>query len=123
MKRWGVDGTVNSSLVITSGVRFESYLDAEYPGWIRHREAAIGWRPENQVMEGWIDLLLEAPDGFVLVDHKTYPGKDPEGHVRDKYLGQMAAYRNAVLAATGKPVVRTLIHFPALGSVYEVSEV
>jgi hypothetical protein len=35
----------------------------------------------------------------------------------------MSAYRNAVLAATGKPVVRTLIHFPALGSVYEVSEV
>lgn len=123
VKRWGVDDTVDSSLLITSGVRFESYLDAEYPGWIRHREAAIGWRPKNQVMEGWIDLLLEAPDGFVLVDHKTYPGKDPEGHVRDKYLGQMAAYRNAVLAATGKPVVRTLIHFPALGSVYEVSEV
>jgi ATP-dependent exoDNAse (exonuclease V) beta subunit len=73
-------------------------------------------------MEGWIDLLLEGPDGYVLVDHKTYPGNDPDGHIREKYLGQMAAYRGAVLAATGKPVVRTLIHFPALGSVYEVSE-
>jgi ATP-dependent exoDNAse (exonuclease V) beta subunit len=73
-------------------------------------------------MEGWIDLLLEGPEGYVLVDHKTYPGSDPEGHIREKYLGQMAAYRGAVLAATGKPVLRTLIHFPALGNVYEVRQ-
>lgn len=39
-------------------------------------------------MEGWIDLLLEGSDGFVLVDHNTFPGKDPEGHVREKYLGR-----------------------------------
>jgi ATP-dependent exoDNAse (exonuclease V) beta subunit len=118
--RWQVGATVDASLLITSGERFESYLESEFPQWIRHREAAIGWRPDHQVMEGWIDLLLEGPDGFVLVDHKTYPGSDPETHVREKYLGQMAAYRNAVLAATGKPVLRTLIHFPALGRVYEV---
>lgn len=121
--RWQVEESVDPSLLITSGERFDSYLDSEFPGWIRHREAAIGWRPDHQVMEGWIDLLLEGPDGFVLVDHKTYPGNDPAGHVREKYLGQMAAYGNAVLAATGKPVIRTLIHFPALGRVYEISKV
>jgi hypothetical protein len=32
----------------------------------------------------------------------------------------MAAYRNGVVAATGKPVLRTLIHFPSLGQVYEI---
>ncbi|MDQ0665411.1 ATP-dependent helicase/nuclease subunit A [Arthrobacter ulcerisalmonis] len=120
--RWKVGHLVAPELLVTSGTRLEAYLDSEFPDWIRHREAAIGWRPENRVMEGWIDLLLEGPEGYVLVDHKTYPGSDPEAHVREKYLGQMAAYRNAVLAATGKPVLRTLIHFPALGSVYEVSE-
>ncbi|QOD04354.1 exodeoxyribonuclease V subunit beta [Pseudarthrobacter sp. BIM B-2242] len=123
VERWHVEGTVDPLLLITSGDRFEAYLDSEFPGWVRHREAAIGWRPENQVMEGWIDLLLEGPEGFVLVDHKTYPGNNPGGHIREKYLGQMAAYRSAVLAATGKPVVRTLIHFPALGSIYEISAV
>ncbi|WP_353711466.1 UvrD-helicase domain-containing protein [Arthrobacter sp. K5] len=121
--RWQVEGTIDCSLLLTAGERLESYLDLEFPGWSRYREAAIGWRPDNQVMEGWIDLLLEGPDGFVLVDHKTYPGSDPGGHVREKYLGQMAAYRNAVLAATGKPVLRTLIHFPALGQVYEIEPV
>lgn len=120
--RWKIGHLLSPALLVTSGTRFEEYLDAEFPAYIRHREAAIGWRPENRVMEGWIDLLLEGPEGYVLVDHKTYPGSDPEGHIREKYLGQMAAYRGAVLAATGKPVLRTLIHFPALGNVYEVRQ-
>lgn len=120
--RWKVGHLVTPELLVTSGTRLEVCLDSEFPAWIRHREAAIGWRPENRVMEGWIDLLLEGPEGYVLVDHKTYPGSNPEGHIREKYLGQMAAYRGAVLAATGKPVLRTLIHFPALGNVYEVRQ-
>ncbi|WP_077490412.1 UvrD-helicase domain-containing protein [Sinomonas mesophila] len=118
--RWGVGQTVDAGLLTAAGERFEAWLDDEFPGWTRHREAAIGWRPEGQTMEGWIDLLLEGPDGFVLVDHKTYPGKDPEGHIRAKYLGQMEAYRRAVEAATDRPVVRMLIHLPALGRVFEV---
>jgi ATP-dependent helicase/nuclease subunit A len=73
-------------------------------------------------MEGWIDLLVDTPAGYVLVDHKSYPGTDPAGHIREKYLGQMEAYRKAVLAATGKPVVETLIHLPALGTVFAVAE-
>ncbi len=57
----------------------------------------------------------------MLVDHKTYPGSDPEGHIRAKYLGQMKAYADAIETATGKPVQRVLMHLPALGKVYEVS--
>jgi hypothetical protein len=30
---------------------------------------------------------------------------------------------NSVVAAPGKPVLRTLIHFPALGQVYEIEPV
>ena len=119
IERWKIGHIVSPELLIESGARLESYLTAAYPGWTHHREAAIGWRTENRVMEGWIDLLLEGPEGCVLIDHKTYPGNDPEGHIRDKYLGQMAAYRDA-LAAAGMPVIRTLMHLPALGQIYEV---
>jgi ATP-dependent exoDNAse (exonuclease V) beta subunit len=118
--RWKVGQTVDPDLLLTAGKRFEAYLDAEFRGWKRHREAAIGWRPEGQTMEGWIDLLLEGPDGFVIVDHKTYPGNDPVGHIRTKYLGQMHAYKQSVQAATGKLVDHVLIHLPALGQVFEV---
>ncbi|GAB3273583.1 UvrD-helicase domain-containing protein [Sinomonas notoginsengisoli] len=120
VSRWGVARTVEPMLLTTAGERFEAWLDAEFPGWARHREAAIGWRPDGQTMEGWIDLLLEGPEGFVVVDHKTYPGSDPVEHIRSHYLGQMATYREAVEAATGKPVLRILMHLPALGRVFEV---
>ncbi|WP_369046804.1 UvrD-helicase domain-containing protein [Sinomonas sp. P10A9] len=120
--RWGVSHTVSAQLLTTAGERFEAWLDDEFPGWNRHREAAIGWRPNGQTMEGWIDLLLEGPDGFVLVDHKTYPGNDPEGHIRAHYLGQMDAYQRAVEAATGRPVQRILMHLPALGKVFEITQ-
>lgn len=119
IERWNIGHVVAPDLLIQSGARLETYLNAKYPGWIHHREAAISWRSENRVMQGWIDLLLEGPEGCILIDHKTYPGTDPEGHIRDKYLGQMAAYRDA-LAAAGMLVIRTLIHLPARGQIYEV---
>lgn len=122
VNRWNIAETVSPHLLTTAGERFEAWLDAEFPGWTRLREAAIGWRPNGQAMEGWIDLLLECPDGFVLVDHKTYPGTDPEGHIRAKYLGQMDVYQQAVEAATGKPVLQVLMHLPALGRVFEVRQ-
>ncbi|MGP0223590.1 UvrD-helicase domain-containing protein [Paenarthrobacter sp. NCHU4564] len=119
VNRWGVHQIVSADLLVESGQRLQAYLDAEYAGWKVHREAAIGWRTENRVMEGWIDLLIEGPEGCVLVDHKTYPGREAEEHIRESYLGQMAAYRQA-LAAAGKTVIKTLIHLPALGQIYEV---
>ncbi|MDR6685753.1 ATP-dependent exoDNAse (exonuclease V) beta subunit [Arthrobacter sp. 1088] len=122
IERWKIGHVVSPELLIESGARLETYLTTAYPGWTYYREAAIGWRTENRVMQGWIDLLLEGPEGCVLIDHKTYPGNDPEGHIRDKYLGQMAAYRDA-LAAAGMPVIRTLMHLPALGQIYEVAPV
>lgn len=121
VRRWGVAQTIDAGLLLRAGERFEAYLEAEFPAWKRHREAAIGWRPDGQTMEGWIDLLLEGPDGYVLVDHKTYPGNDPEGYIRAKYLAQMHSYEQAIEAATGKQVVQVLMHLPALGQVYEVA--
>lgn len=72
-------------------------------------------------MEGWIDLLLETPAGYVLVDHKSYPGTDPVGHIKDKYIGQMRGYAEAIESNTGRPVVETLIHMPALGKMFRIS--
>lgn len=51
VSRWGVSQTIDAELLLKAGERFETYLDAEFLGWKRHREA-IGWRPEGQTMEG-----------------------------------------------------------------------
>lgn len=75
----------------------------------------------GQVMEGWIDALLTTADGeLIVVDHKSYAGDDPIAHIAEHYLGQLAAYRSGVKAATGK-APRTLIHLSLRGEIVEVT--
>lgn len=119
--RWRVSDLVSADVLLNAGDRLTHFLQGSYPYATQYREAPIAWRNgKNQVMEGWIDLLLENPEGYVLIDHKSYPGKDAADHIREHYLGQMDAYSQAIFAATGKPVIETLIHLPALGKVYRV---
>lgn len=72
-------------------------------------------------MEGSIDTRIMLPDGgHVLVDHKSYPGKDPVGHVRENYVGQLAAYSAALEASTGTRPREVLVHLPLRGEMVGV---
>ncbi len=79
----------------------------EYP--ISHRLA------NGQIAKGWIDVLLETSEGWVIIDHKSSPRPRTEwGQELIEYSGQLAAYREA-LEATGKPTMGCFIHFPVGG--------
>jgi ATP-dependent helicase/nuclease subunit A len=122
LDRWGAASAVEPEVVVEAGERMLAFFARHYPGATLTTEQSVAWRnADNQLMEGWIDLLLETPAGYVLVDHKSYPGKDPIGHIKDKYVGQMRGYAEAIQAITGRPVVETLIHMPALGKMYRIS--
>ncbi|GAA1645182.1 hypothetical protein GCM10009700_34630 [Brevibacterium sanguinis] len=96
---------------------------AIYPGAEVLPEQPIAWRNDvDQVMEGWIDTRLMLPSGeHILVDHKSYPGTDPVGYIREHYRGQLGVYGQALKAITGSQPVQTLVHLPLLGAVVEVS--
>jgi ATP-dependent exoDNAse (exonuclease V) beta subunit len=68
-------------------------------------------------MQGWIDMLLRTDRGWVIVDHKTFPGAGDawDVHVR-RYLPQVALYARAVAAATGEGVLEAVLHFPVVGA-------
>ncbi|WP_211877015.1 UvrD-helicase domain-containing protein [Pseudarthrobacter albicanus] len=122
LDRWGAASAVEPHVVVEAGERMLAFFARHYPGATLITEQSVAWRnADNQLMEGWIDLLLETPAGYVLVDHKSYPGKDPIGHIKDKYVGQMRGYTEAIQTITGRPVVETLIHMPALGKMYRIS--
>ena len=73
-------------------------------------------------MQGWVDIILELPEGYVVIDHKSYSGKNPQEYVK-KYAPQLTLYKDAIEKATGKKVIKTLLHLPLLGLVLAVSAV
>lgn len=120
--RWDADGVLNADLLIEVGNRWNEWVKTTYPGAEVVTESPIAWRNDGaQVMEGWIDAHILLPNGeHILVDHKSYPGTDPIAHIRDKHLGQMAIYRQALLKAGGTAPTQVIIHLPLLGTVAEV---
>ena len=86
-------------------------------------EYPVEQKLENgQVVKGWIDLLLKTHDGWVIIDHKASLGDEKELEKQAlKYTGQLAAYKNAVEAATKKQVKSSWIHFPTAGKLIEIN--
>jgi ATP-dependent exoDNAse (exonuclease V) beta subunit len=64
--------------------------------------------PDGPVIEGIIDLLIETPDGYTVVDYKTDAVGDDEqfAQVMDRYRLQGATYALAVERTLGRPVSR-----------------
>lgn len=119
---WDVGAHVSAETMADLGDRWLDWIGDQFPGATIRSEVPVTWRNDaHQVHEGWIDQLLELPDGrVVLVDHKTYPGEDPLEHVRANYVGQLTGYADALeLAGAGRPA-EILVHLPLKGMVVAI---
>lgn len=121
LARWDADGVLSPETLIEAGRRWTEWIDTAFPGAEVVTESPIAWRNDGgQVMEGWIDALIVLPSGeHILVDHKSYPGTDPIGHIRENYLGQLETYSQALESISGRRT-QVLIHLPLLGVVAKV---
>jgi ATP-dependent exoDNAse (exonuclease V) beta subunit len=74
----------------------------------------------GQRIEGFIDMLVETGNGWILIDHKSFPGKRSEWSTEAvSYSGQLALYREA-LNKLKLPVTSVWIHFAVGGGLVEV---
>jgi ATP-dependent helicase/nuclease subunit A len=74
------------------------------------RELYVGTPFGTRVLEGFVDLLVEDPEGLSVVDYKTDQTTDLTGP-SDGYRLQGAAYALAVEQVTGRPVERCTFLF------------
>ena len=117
---WGVPQLAPHDLVAASD-RLAAFLAERYPGAAVMHEWPVHAEVGAQAIRGRIDLLVDAPEGLVLVDHKSFPGAiDPEGERLASVAGQLALYARAVEAATGRSVVAWWMHQPVVGVVRRV---
>ena len=85
------------------------------------REVYVGVPVEGVLVEGFIDLLYEAPDGYVVVDYKTdaLPGDGAIDDAMQRYRPQGAAYALALSDALGRPATRCVFVFLTPGGLIE----
>jgi ATP-dependent helicase/nuclease subunit A len=73
----------------------------------------VGHDGEPVIVEGYVDLVVDTPDGLVVVDYKTDAWRDERDLDQKvaRYRMQGATYAFALAAATGRPVTRCVFVF------------
>jgi ATP-dependent exoDNAse (exonuclease V) beta subunit len=99
-----------------------AWIDANWPAATWHREWPVMMRlQQGTVLRGISDLVLETNDGFVVIDHKSFPGNREKAiEAVSGFAGQINAYADAIAKATGKPVLDRFIHMPIMGLLFPV---
>lgn len=123
LKRWDVAAVISTEQLLAIHERLYVFIRSYYPDAIVRTEWPIMIQQGNhQITQGWIDLLLELPEGYVVIDHKSYPGVDVQG-LATRYAGQLGIYQQALEAMSGKRVLESLLHLPLLGKVVGIEQV
>lgn len=120
LRRFEVKEIAPESL-LAAGDRLRAFLQEHYPNSTIYTEWPIVGRIGDRRCSGRIDMLLETAEGFVLIDHKSFPGRLEEWEQRAiANFGQLAVYKQLLEEATNRPVVAMYIHMPIVGSVIEL---
>lgn len=119
---FGLTGCLQPADLVVAAERLWGWCDATFPDRRRHREWPLTYRrAEGTLVAGTADLVLSSPDGFAVIDHKSFPGDPASADERAlRYAGQLHAYAVGVSTATQLPFRSAWIHFPLLGKLVEV---
>ena len=120
---FGLASTIDPTELVRQIRAIETWVGARWPDCRRHTEIPIeSILPNGQIMQGRIDLLLEVPDGWVVLDHKANPApSDRWGEVAAEHSGQLTHYADALVRATGRSVTETWIVLPVAAGAVQIS--
>ena len=118
----GLSNKVAADDVLACASRFQGcLLDTFKPLSICPEWPVTTVMDNGQHMNGWIDLLVDTEEGWMIIDHKSFPGRKSEWDQKAlSYSGQLEAYHRAVIQATGRPVISQWIHFSVGGGLVEI---
>ncbi len=114
----------NADTLLSASDAFRAYIEDRWPSAVWHREvpisAIIPTEHGARRIEGSMDMLLETAHGYVIVDHKSFPGKQDQWAQRALgYAPQLLTYAKAI-QTTGGTVLGMLVHFTVGGGIVEV---
>lgn len=119
--RHGLKGIIPAPEAVQAAIDLRELLIRDYqataflPEWPVQVTQADG-----SLLTGWIDLLVETPEGCMVIDHKSQGGGVNGTDLALQHSGQLDAYRSA-LVACGRKVRAMAVHL-ALGGILAVVE-
>ena len=123
LQRWGVAQLLPHDCIQAVDRLWAAIEERYRPTRIR-REVPVRAYANGQLISGVIDLLVETDDGFVIIDHKSFPGTREKAIEKAiGYAQQLALYVRAVEAASGRRCLRTVIHLPITGMLVEIRQI
>jgi ATP-dependent exoDNAse (exonuclease V) beta subunit len=119
-----LDGSFTADALLSASDALRTFVGGRWPDAIWHREvpviAALDSEHGPRRISGSIDLLLETPEGFVIIDHKSFPGAATHWGARAlEYGPQIMTYSKAIEMAGGA-VIGRFIHFTVGGGMAEL---
>jgi ATP-dependent exoDNAse (exonuclease V) beta subunit len=119
LRLWNAPHLAPADLIVASD-RLQDFVTSRF-NQAGHREWPVHALDSDQIIAGRIDLLLELPDGFVVIDHKSFPGLiDVDGERLNAFAGQASLYARALTKITGKACKEYWLHQPIAGLVTRV---
>jgi hypothetical protein len=115
---FGVGEAMSASEVKAQTAALHAWVRSRWPqGKVRAEVAVSCGNGEGQILQGEIDLLVDTPDGYVIIDHKSSMGTvNRLLEIAGAYSGQLDAYAGAVESATGKAVLEKWLFLPVIGT-------
>ena len=118
LNRWGVAGALLPTSLIEASKRLDLFIADRWPDSRQHREVPVFSSIGDQRASGRIDLLLETGEGFVIIDHKSFPGAPHTWVEKAKQFSpQLALYGHMISQATSRPILHSFVHMPIVGAV------
>ena len=103
----------------------QEWLNQRWPGHTPLAEAFAGCaRPDGTRVNGRIDLVLDTPAGYILIDHKSSPlGPAEWGSLGRAHGGQLKFYAEAIERITGRKVLERWLFLPVAGGALRIGDI
>lgn len=123
LEGFGLVSTVDAGAVVRQVDALQAWIRTRWAGAKVHAEIPIeALGPMGQVVQGRIDLLLDLPEGWVLLDHKANPAAPHRwGQLAQEHGGQLALYADALARATGRAVSESWLVLPVAAGAIQVA--
>lgn len=123
LDRWSVH-QVTALDILGASDRLLAEISTRWPNAKLHRETPVSARIGDQLVTGRIDLLVEHDGGFVIIDHKSFPGsRDNWGERAIGHGPQLQLYADALDRACPGVPCELYIHMPIVGGFLRVARI